>query len=282
MCGPSTSARRRRRHLATYASPVTGGAATLAQAQQNVTPAQNSWAQQMEIWTTPWGFIKGAQANGAIVAEPHRGRRTRYWRCVTALEHAAEVPRWPEKPYRVVGYLNNGLVEKVQARLDYPVFGDMLVESEYPLLTRDNRGLKYPPPRSCRSAPAGWCSILQVLGALPILRRPAEADDARPLPRRGGWTAAGRRPRPRRPPPRNWLMAYTASAGAYTPGGGIRQRHLPCSSEPGPQSEARALAGIAEVKRLFPAAHPLAGVPTHHHIDQALPRRHRRGPPPVV
>src|SRR5690606_21398352 len=37
--------------------------------------------------------------------------------------------------------------------------------------------------------------------------------------------------------------------------------------EPGPQNEARAQAGIAEVKRLFPNKPIRYGVPTHHHID---------------
>src|SRR5687768_4118296 len=30
-----------------------------------VTPASTSWADQLEIWTTPWGFLKGAAANNA-------------------------------------------------------------------------------------------------------------------------------------------------------------------------------------------------------------------------
>src|SRR5262245_35074637 len=40
----------------TYAVPVTGGAAALAPGQQNITP-QNlaAWAQQLEVWITPWG-----------------------------------------------------------------------------------------------------------------------------------------------------------------------------------------------------------------------------------
>src|SRR5262249_40488403 len=44
----------------TYAAPVQGGAATQGQGQQNVTPENQAWAQQLEIWITPWGFLKGA------------------------------------------------------------------------------------------------------------------------------------------------------------------------------------------------------------------------------
>ena len=53
---------------ATYAVPVTGGAAALTQVQQLITPnSPAGWAQQLEIWVTPWGFLKGAAANGATV-----------------------------------------------------------------------------------------------------------------------------------------------------------------------------------------------------------------------
>src|SRR5215510_326375 len=47
----------------TYAVPVTGGVAALALGQQNITPQNTAWAQQLEVWITPWGFLKGAAAN---------------------------------------------------------------------------------------------------------------------------------------------------------------------------------------------------------------------------
>src|SRR5215475_15558258 len=60
----------------TYAVPVTGGAATLNPGQQNITPENMTWAQQLEIWITPWGFLKGAAANSAAVkAETVGGKR---------------------------------------------------------------------------------------------------------------------------------------------------------------------------------------------------------------
>ena len=37
----------------TYAVPVTGGAAAQAAGQQNITPQNTAWAQQLEIWITP-------------------------------------------------------------------------------------------------------------------------------------------------------------------------------------------------------------------------------------
>ena len=42
-----------------FLNPPTEGSYT-----QNIPASQESWAQQLEIWLTPWGFLAGAQANG--------------------------------------------------------------------------------------------------------------------------------------------------------------------------------------------------------------------------
>ena len=49
----------------TFAVPVTGGPAALAPFTQNIPTTNPAWAQQLEIWVTPWGFLKGAQQNNA-------------------------------------------------------------------------------------------------------------------------------------------------------------------------------------------------------------------------
>ncbi len=41
---------------------------------QNITPANTAWTQQLEIWVTPWGFLKGAAANNATSARSAGGR----------------------------------------------------------------------------------------------------------------------------------------------------------------------------------------------------------------
>src|SRR5580765_3034910 len=63
---------------ATFAAPVTGGPAVQGAFQQNITPNNTAWAQQLEIWTTPWGCLKGAQANNATVASSG-GSKTLTW-----------------------------------------------------------------------------------------------------------------------------------------------------------------------------------------------------------
>ena len=59
----------------TFAAPVTGGPAVAAVFQQNITSANTVWAQQLEIWITPWGFLKGAAADNATVNVRNTGRR---------------------------------------------------------------------------------------------------------------------------------------------------------------------------------------------------------------
>jgi glyoxylase-like metal-dependent hydrolase (beta-lactamase superfamily II) len=244
---------------ATYASPVTGGAATLAQAQQNITPAQNTWAQQLELWTTPWGFLKGAEANNATLQTRTVGG-TRY----QVLSWNSPLKSPGGQPYRVVGYLNNGLVEKVETWLDHPVFGDMLVESEYRFY-RDNNGLKY--PTEIVQKRAGWPVFdLQVLGAFanPSTLAKLMTPSGGPPPGAGGPPPAAAGPAP--------AASEKLADGVYRIRGAYNSLAVEFADhvlliEPGPQNEARALAGIAETKRLFPGKPIRYGVPTHHHID---------------
>src|SRR5262245_10261746 len=111
----------------TYAVPVTGGVAALAPGQQNITPQNTGWAQQLEIWITPWGFLKAAAQNNASVrAQTVGGQRYQ----VVTFNSPVKSPGG--QPYRMVGYINGqNLVERVQTWLENSVFGDMLVEAEY-------------------------------------------------------------------------------------------------------------------------------------------------------
>src|SRR5580698_2497845 len=93
----------------TYAVPVTGGVASLAPAQQNITPQNTAWAQQLEIWITPWGFLKAAAAanNATVRAETTGGKRYQVVSFNTTVKSPGGLP------YRMVGYINSqNLVEK--------------------------------------------------------------------------------------------------------------------------------------------------------------------------
>ena len=133
-----------------YAVPVTGGKATLTPGQQNITPQNMAWAQQLEIWITPWGFLKGAAANNATVAAQTIGGK-RY----QVVTFNSPIMSPGGKPYKVVGYINSqNLVEKAQTWLENPIFGDMLVEAEYTHYRDGADGLKF--PAQIVQKRAGW------------------------------------------------------------------------------------------------------------------------------
>src|SRR5688500_708077 len=49
----------------TFAVPVTGGPAAQAPFTQNISTTNPAWAQQLEVWVSPWGFLMGAQQYNA-------------------------------------------------------------------------------------------------------------------------------------------------------------------------------------------------------------------------
>ena len=143
----------------TYAVPVTGGAATAANFTQNIQTTNPAWAQQLEIWVSPWGFLKGAQQNNATAR-----RRTVDGEQLTEVSWESPVKSPGGAGYRVVGYVNrDNLVTRVDTWLENPVFGDMLVSTKYSDY-RDNMGLKY--PSAIVQTRGGWPTFdAQILGA---------------------------------------------------------------------------------------------------------------------
>jgi|SRR5262245_11531372 len=261
----------------TYAVPVTGGAAALAAGQQNITAQNTAWAQQLEIWTTPWGFLKGAAANNATVKSQSVGGK-RYnvvtWMTTQKAPSGAA--------YRVVGYINsNNLVEKVETWVDNPFFGDMLVESEYTNY-RDANGVKYPTDMVQKRA--GWPVFeAQILG---ISANPANIQQlvTPPPPPAGRGGGPGGPGGPGGTPPMAasekladgvYRIGQNPSAGAYNALAVEFADHI-LLFEPGPQSEARSQAIIAETKKVIPNKPIRYGVISHHHLD------HTSGLPAVV
>jgi glyoxylase-like metal-dependent hydrolase (beta-lactamase superfamily II) len=90
----------------------------------NGTQATTNWNQAQNIWTTPWGFLKGAAANNATVRQ-QGGQQV-----VSFTPPNIKSPSG--QTYSVTGYINNqNLVTKVETRVDNAVVGDLLVEYEY-------------------------------------------------------------------------------------------------------------------------------------------------------
>ena len=257
----------------TFAAPVTGGPAAQAAFQQNITPANTAWAQQLELWVTPWGFLKGAAANNATAKSQSVGGRR--FQVVT---WNAPVKSPGGAPYKVVGYINPAnMVERVETWLDNPIFGDMLVESIYTEYREAANGVKYPASIVQRRGGSPTFEA-QILGANPNPANIAALVTVPPPPAgRGGGPGGPGGPgaAPAGPTSEKLAEGVFRINGAYNALAVEFADHI-FLYEPGPQNEARSQAIIAETKRVIPNKPIKYGVISHHHFD------HTSGLPAVV
>ena len=248
----------------TFAAPVTGGPAAQAAFQQNITPANAAWAQQLELWVTPWGFLKGAAANNATVKAQNMGGRR--FQVVT---WNAPVKAPSGIPYKVVGYINPAnMVERVETWLENPIFGDMLVESIYTEYREGAAGLKYPASIVQRRGGSPTFEA-QILGANPNPANIAQLVTIPPPPAgRGGGPGGPGGPgaAPAGPTSEKLAEGVFRINGAYNALAVEFADHI-FLYEPGPQNEARSLAIIAEAKKVIPNKPIRYGVISHHHFD---------------
>jgi len=171
--------------------------------------------------------------------------------------------------YRVVGYINSeNLVERVQTWVENPVFGDLLVDSEYTNYRDGANGLKYP------------AQIVQVRGGFPTFRAYILGAHANPANLQALMTppapAAGAAPPPAAPAAAGPTSEKLADGvfrinGAYNALAVEFADHI-LIFEPGPQNtaadpEGRSKAIIAEAKKVIPNKPIRYGVISHHHFD---------------
>ena len=110
-----------------------GGSTTVAPGTffQQVTPQQadlsQPWAASLELYLTPWGFLKGAAENNATV-----NRRRVDGRSYTVLTWSPAVKAPSGKNYVINGYLgDDNLVERVETWVGDNIMGDMHVLATY-------------------------------------------------------------------------------------------------------------------------------------------------------
>jgi glyoxylase-like metal-dependent hydrolase (beta-lactamase superfamily II) len=235
---------------------------------QNITPANAAWGQQLEIWITPWGFLKGATANSASVRSERVGGKP-----YTILSWAPPQKSPSGQPYRLNGYVNDqNMIERVETWLEHPVLGDIPVEVTYTDY-RDFGGLKVPTrivqkraglqtfDATITNATANPANIAELLQPPPAAGR-AGAPGAAPQGGRGGQPAA---------PPA--VASEKLADGVYRITGGYVALAVEFADHAvvleGGQSEARGLAVIAETKRLFPNKPIRYVVNTHPHFDHS-------------
>jgi glyoxylase-like metal-dependent hydrolase (beta-lactamase superfamily II) len=93
---------------------------------QNITGTQAgaNWAQALNIWTTPWGFLKAAAANNATVRQQGGQQIVSF--------SPANFKSPSGQSYTVTGSIDKqNLVTRVETRVEHAVAGDLLVEFEY-------------------------------------------------------------------------------------------------------------------------------------------------------
>jgi len=229
--------------------------------EQVITPADTAWSQQLQIWVTPWGFLKGAAANHATL-------RTKKIDGV-----AYRVVTWspPQKapsgqPYQVVGYIDpQNLIDRVETWVEHPVLGDLHVESFYSDY-RDAGGLKIPTKVSQKQV--GMETFVAVITAA-LANPPNLAELLTPSPAQ----AAGRGSAAAGAAAAQGAASEKIADGVYRITGGYVALAVEFADfvvvVEGGQNEARGLAIIAETKRVFPGKRIKYVVNTHPHFDHA-------------
>jgi glyoxylase-like metal-dependent hydrolase (beta-lactamase superfamily II) len=253
----------------THAVSVLGGPATTGQFRQNITAASTAWSQQLEIWTTPWGFLKGADHNDATVQSRSLDGRHYY---VLTWHTPQQAPSGI--PYTVVGYINQDthLVERVETWIENPIFGDLHVESVYSDY-RDAYGLKYPTTMVQNRAGRPVFEA-QLLAAHANPQGMAESLFPAPAPQAGPGPGGGAAP----------ALNYQAERladGVYRITGGYVALAVEFNDhillfEPAGQNEERSAALMAAAKEAIPGKPIRYAVLSHHHFD------HTGGLPAVV
>jgi glyoxylase-like metal-dependent hydrolase (beta-lactamase superfamily II) len=258
----------------TWSAPVTGGAATQGAFTQNISADNSAWAQQLEIWITPWGFLKGAAANGATVKDDSIGLRK--YKVVT-WKTTQKSPSG--KSYTVEGFINSdNLVDRVNTWIENPIFGDMLVQTLYTDY-RDNNGFKF--PASIEQKRGGWATFeAQILWASP---NPANIQQllTPPPPQRGAGGGTAIAGAPAAAPAAPAVKSEKLADGVYRINGAYNAMAIEFKDyivlfEGGAQSEARSKEIIAEAKRVIPNKPIRYSILTHHHFD------HSSGLPAIV
>jgi glyoxylase-like metal-dependent hydrolase (beta-lactamase superfamily II) len=227
---------------------------------QVITSANPAWAQQLQIWVTPWAFLRGAAANNATM----RSRKIDgiSYRVVT---WSPEQKAPSGQPYRLVGYINDGnIVERVETWVEHPIFGDMHVEFTYSNY-QDFGGLKVPTRISQKQV--GMETFVASINAAQA--NPPNLTQLMTAPV-GGASGGARGAGPQTPPV---AASEKLAEGVYRITGGyvalaVEFKDYVVVLEGG-QSDARGLAILAETKRLIPNKRIRYVVNTHPHFDHA-------------
>jgi glyoxylase-like metal-dependent hydrolase (beta-lactamase superfamily II) len=232
---------------------------------QQVTPQQANvsqpWAQSLEFYITPWGFLKGAAENNATMS-----RRNVDGKSYTVLSWSPTVKAPSGKSYQINAYVNgDNLIERVETWLGENIMGDMHIVANY-LQWRDFTGVMAP------------TRIVQTRGGWPFFEvdvaaaraNPADLASLAPAPAAG----PGGPPGGGGQPPALVVTSEKLGDGLYrlTTGQGSYDSLIIEFSDhimmlEAGQSQARALAYVEETKKLIPGKPIRYVMNTHPHAD---------------
>ena len=220
------------------------------QSQTIIVSAETPWAQQLEIWMLPHGFLRAAaKRNATVEAKTIGGKK---FNVVTFIG---------DNKAKVNGYVNDqNLVERVETWIDNAFLGDMHVEAIYSEY-RAAGGAQFP------------MHIVQKQGGHPtfdLRLTDVQANAAvsiQPAQGRGGAGGGGAGAGAPAPEPEKLGDGMYLVKGGYAALVVDFKDHI-AIVEMG-QNEARGLAVIAEAKRLIPNKPVKYVINTHSHIDHS-------------
>jgi glyoxylase-like metal-dependent hydrolase (beta-lactamase superfamily II) len=231
---------------------------------QSVTPQQadvsQPWANSLELYITPWAFLKGAAANNATAS-----RRKVDGKNYTVLTWSPAVKAPSGKNYVINGYVNDqNIVDRVETWLGDNIMGDMHILATY-TGWKDFGGAMA--PSKIVQTRGGWPFFAVEVTAAKA--NPADVATLVPSPApAGGRGGAGGAPAPLTVTSEklgDGLYRLTTGAGSYD-SVIVEFKDYIMMLEAG-QSEARGLAYIAETKKLIPNKPIRYVMNTHPHSD---------------
>jgi len=218
-----------------------GGGLPPGPTQSVVVTANTPWPVQLDLWMTPYGFLREAAKGDCTVASKSMGGKK-----YTVVTFTA-----PNKA-KVNGYIDGqNMLDRVESWIDNPMLGDMLVEANYTDY-KDFGGVKFP------------ATIELKQGGYPTLD--LSVTDVKP-------NAPANIQAPPPPPPAPSVSSQKLADGVYL----ILPAYAALAVEfkdyivviEGPTGEDRANAIIAEAKKDIPNKPIKYVVNTHNHFDHS-------------
>jgi glyoxylase-like metal-dependent hydrolase (beta-lactamase superfamily II) len=260
------------RHTGATNNIGAGGSTTLTPGTffAQVTPQQadvsQPWANSLEFYITPWGFLKGAAENNATVS-----RKKVDGKNYNVLSWSPKVKAPSGKNYVINGYVDEqNMVDRVETWLGENIMGDMHILATYS--GWKDFGAAMAPSKIVQTR-GGWPFFEVTVSAAKanpsdiatLARAPAPAGGRGGAGGGGGGGAAAPAMTVTTEKLGDGLYRLTTGAGSYD-SVVVEFKDYVMMLEAG-QSEARALAYVAEIKKLFPNKPIRYVFNTHPHAD---------------